>query len=387
MGKINSKCKKGSVLSKILIIVSIIFIVIAGATIFTLYKYKDNIAELLTVVEDKKSYSEEAVESFINDVITTKKNKKVYFENPGITEEEFKNSWNSFIEKDPKVNYYLEDCTYNYYVKNNIIYIETTFNFKDDRVPFNDIYVVNNDKDTMKYIIDTVKTGAETLTVYVKDNAMPFEDLQVLFETAPWNDCEDVVLTSMDRSYLTYGDVNSGEYILEVVVEDINNDTAVKCKEEVTKSLDNIIAKLNIDGKSDKEKYREIYKVICNNISYDDDMSDVIVNEDFESDLNLYRQTYGALVRGKTVCTGYATAFKAICDRINLPCWVVFGTAEGEEHAWNSVILDGEVKYIDATWGDQDYGVEYKYFLMSKGTAEVNNRTIDDDYYMPEEFQ
>ena len=65
----------------------------------------------------------------------------------------------------------------------------------------------------------------------------------------------------------------------------------------------------------------------------------------------------------------------------------MFGTAEGEEHAWNSVILDGEVKYIDATWGDQDYGVEYKYFLMSKGTAEVNNRTIDDDYYMPEEFQ
>ena len=42
---------------------------------------------------------------------------------------------------------------------------------------------------------------------------------------------------------------------------------------------------------------------------------------------------------------------------------------------------------MDATWGDQDYGVEYEYFLMAKGSAEVNSRTIDDDYYMPEEFQ
>lgn len=387
MEKFRGKNKKGSILSKILITLAIIFITIVGVSIFTLYKYRNDISELLTVVEEREVYSEEVIEKFISEIIDTRKNKKIIFDNPGMTEEDFKNSWNGFIEKDPKVNYYLKDCTYNYYVKDDEIYIETTFNFEDDRIPFSDIYVVNNDKDTIKYIIDTVETGSEPLTVYVKDNIIPFDNLQTLFETAPWNDCEDVILTSIDRSYLTYGDVDSGEYILEVIVEDVSNDNAVKCKEEVSKSLDDIVAKLNIDGKSDKEKYREIYKAVCTNVAYDDEMANVIVNEDFESELNLYRQTYGALVREKTVCTGYATAFKAICDRVNLPCWVVFGTADGEEHAWNSVILDGEVKYIDATWGDQDYGIEYEYFLMSKGSAEVNSRTIDDDYYMPEEFQ
>lgn len=387
MERFRGKSKKGSVLSKILITIAVIFIVIVAVSILALYVYRNEISELLTVVEEREVYSEEVIEEFISDVIDNRKNKEVFFDNPGITEEEFKNSWNGFIEKDPRVNYYLEDCTYNYYVEDSEIYIETTFNFKDDRIPFKDMYVVNNEKDTMKYIIDTVETGTETLTVYVKDNAVPVNDLQVLFETASWNDCEDVVLTSVERSYLTYGDVNSGEYILEVIVEDVADDNAVKCKEEVTKSLDDIVSKLSIDGKSDKEKYREIYKVLCKEIIYDDEMADVITNEDFESELNLYRQTYGALVREKTVCTGYATAFKAICDRVNLPCWVVFGTADGEEHAWNSVILDGEVKYVDATWGDQDYGVEYEYFLMAKGSAEVNSRTIDDDYYMPEEFQ
>ena len=387
MKKFRGKNKKGSVLSKILITLSIIFIVIIGGIIFALYSYKNDIIQFLTEVENREVYSEEVAENLIYDIIDNKKNKEIFFKNPGITEEEFKNSWNSFIEKDAKVNYYLKDCTYNYYVKDNEIYIETTFNFEDNRIPFKDMYVVNNEKDTMKYIIDTVETGTETLTVYVKDNAIPINDLQVLFDTASWNDCEDVVLTSVERSYLTYGDVNSGEYILEVVVEDINDDNAVKCKEEVTKSLDNIISKLNLDGKSDKEKYREIYKILCKEIIYDDEMADVITNENFESELNIYRQTYGAIVRGKTVCTGYATAFKAICDRVNLPCWIIFGTADGEEHAWNSVILDGEVKYVDATWGDQDYGVEYEYFLMSKGSNEVNSRTIDDDYYIPEEFQ
>ena len=387
MERFRGKSKKGSVLSKILITIAVIFMVIVAVSILALYKYRNDISELLTVVEEREVYSEEVIEEFISDVIDNRKNKEVFFDNPGITEEEFKKSWNGYIEKNPKVNYYLKDCTYNYYVKDDEIYIETTFNFEDDKVPFSDIYVVDNDKDTIKYIIDTVETGAETLTVYVKDNIISFDDLQTLFETAPWNDCEDVVLTSVDRSYLTYGDVDSGEYILEVIVEDINNDNAVKCKEEVSKSLDDIVANLNIDGKSDKEKYREIYKVLCKNVDYDDEMANVIINEDLESDLNFYRQTYGALVREKTVCTGYATAFKAICDRVNLPCWVVFGTADGEEHAWNSVILDGEVKYVDATWGDQDYGVEYEYFLMAKGSAEVNSRTIDDDYYMPEEFQ
>lgn len=61
---------------------------------------------------------------------------------------------------------------------------------------------------------------------------------------------------------------------------------------------------------------------------------------------NIYN-LYGALINKKSVCEGYAKAFKYLMDSINIPCTIVIGKAtnsEGntENHAWNYVQLDGE---------------------------------------------
>lgn len=57
---------------------------------------------------------------------------------------------------------------------------------------------------------------------------------------------------------------------------------------------------------------------------------------------------YGALVVGSSVCNGYSRAFKAVMDKLEIPCIVVGGysvaknsqgasVTKGEEHAWNYV--------------------------------------------------
>jgi len=71
---------------------------------------------------------------------------------------------------------------------------------------------------------------------------------------------------------------------------------------------------------------------------------------------NIY-DLYGALINKKSVCEGYAKAFKYLMDSLNIPCTIVVGMAtnsEGntENHAWNYVQLNGNWYAIDCTWDD-----------------------------------
>ena len=82
----------------------------------------------------------------------------------------------------------------------------------------------------------------------------------------------------------------------------------------------------------------------------------------------------GALVEPGVVCEGYAKAFKIICDKINIPCVVVFGNYDETEdaaHMWNYVQMEDGIWYaIDVTWDDVDGedGREIKYQYFIKGS-------------------
>lgn len=52
------------------------------------------------------------------------------------------------------------------------------------------------------------------------------------------------------------------------------------------------------------------------------------------------------------VCEGYARAFKVLCDRVDIPCVLVEGLANGGDHMWNYVQLDGNWYGVDVTWND-----------------------------------
>lgn len=69
------------------------------------------------------------------------------------------------------------------------------------------------------------------------------------------------------------------------------------------------------------------------------------------------RTSYGALVKGESLCEGYSRAVKAVLDRLGIPCVLVQGgyqrtTDKLEPHMWNYVQLDNEWYAIDATADD-----------------------------------
>lgn len=73
--------------------------------------------------------------------------------------------------------------------------------------------------------------------------------------------------------------------------------------------------------------------------------------------ISLIRTAYGSLVRGEAVCEGYARAFKAILDRLEIPCVLVEGVYRHTEeivelHMWNYVQIDGKWYGVDTTMDD-----------------------------------
>lgn len=98
-----------------------------------------------------------------------------------------------------------------------------------------------------------------------------------------------------------------------------------------------------------------------------------------------YQQSaYGALIRKKCVCQGYAEAFKRLMDAGGVPCQVVLGQIKGATyyHAWNIVRLNGGMDgyHVDVTWDISDTRPKYEYFGKSDAFFK-GNRSWDESCY------
>ncbi len=137
--------------------------------------------------------------------------------------------------------------------------------------------------------------------------------------------------------------------------------STIREEREVDEKTKVILEDLDIDKKtSEYEKVKSVYDYICRNVNYD------YVHENN----SLYHKdstAYAALVKNYASCQGYAVAVFRLLKELGIECSVVTGTGinnrgESEFHAWNEVVLDGEIYNMDATW---DSGREdYQYFLV-----------------------
>ncbi len=136
---------------------------------------------------------------------------------------------------------------------------------------------------------------------------------------------------------------------------------------------------------SDYEKALAIYEYVVTNLTYSKDAP--------------YNQSLYSAVLGESVCRGYACAFKYLCDEAEIPCIMVTGTMQGENHAWNMVRLNGVWCQVDCTAGDDmeeaGYAVDYSWFgetdsymwmthTASKGAALPAADSMENSYYIRE---
>ncbi len=134
------------------------------------------------------------------------------------------------------------------------------------------------------------------------------------------------------------------------------------------------------DAMSQYEQVKYIYDYIITNTEYD-----------LEAPNN--QNICSVFIEGRSVCQGYAEAMEYLLQKRGFVISVVNGHVEnGNRHAWNILMVDGNYYYLDATWGDVDYQsaegtdtgiakevmpINYDYFLITTEqlnvTHQINN--------------
>ena len=154
-------------------------------------------------------------------------------------------------------------------------------------------------------------------------------------------------------SYINYG----LKSVYHLNYYDISPEQLSVMKSQVDAEIQDIIASVPRDATT-WEAMKVVHDELCRRVSYDRSKSRTHCHD-----------CYGALVEHSAVCTGYASAYCLILERLGIPCELV----SSETHCWNVVRIPSRECFVDVTWDDTDrkdnQGAEYiryDYFFLSK---------------------
>ena len=154
--------------------------------------------------------------------------------------------------------------------------------------------------------------------------------------------------------------------------------------QKMTRKADSVLKGILKKNKSTKKRLRAIHDYIIKRCDYDRTVYKSFrykgkryVNKKKPSELSF--TAYGALIRKKAVCEGYAKAFTLLARRAGIPCVYVTGTTYGIPHAWNIVKVGGKYRYIDTTWDDP---VLMRKFNPRKPFAVIKNKKGNTKYFL-----
>lgn len=88
---------------------------------------------------------------------------------------------------------------------------------------------------------------------------------------------------------------------------------------------------------------------------------------------------YGALIKGRAVCEGYAKAIQYLLSCVGIESNTVNGKSDNELHKWNTVSIDGEWYFLDTTWNDNKDFPVYDYFNVDTEIL-LTDHTIADPF-------
>ena len=155
---------------------------------------------------------------------------------------------------------------------------------------------------------------------------------------------------------------------------------------QTIEKLDSVIKSLNLDGKSDYDKFKAITYWIVSHVKYDNYYA-VKDNSSMTSGTKYPHDMTGAVLDGYAVCDGYAGLFYYMANAVGLSALYEDGIANDNRdgHAWNLVQIDGTYYYVDPTNAsfkeDGEPGSEVLYgqkYFFTLYTPDDNN--IEDNY-------
>lgn len=285
-------------------------------------------------------------------------------------------------ETDPLFCYYTDTVTWETLETAGVTELTLTVLYRDDTLPYDSIPTVSNEYDAVSALISAWRGGSRMATVILEDASWDHATLFDLAETAEANFGElGVECTYFNANvYPVEGKRRIAEIWLTFPMMDAEVERRTGSLTAAVNAASSKLASRNITDK--KELYRAIHDYVVATADYSDRVAAATVASSITAEMYSLRTAYGALVEGGTVCTGYARAFKALCDSFELPCWVLYGYSDDTPHAWNAVLLDGEVRFVDCTFDDADR--TGRFFLLSAAAMKSDGYVINDAFTLPD---
>ncbi len=142
----------------------------------------------------------------------------------------------------------------------------------------------------------------------------------------------------------------------------------------IYKEVSRIIPEIIGEDMTDYEKAKAVHDYLVLNTAYDEEnfRKATIPPESYTA--------YGLFKNGVAVCQGYTEAFKLMMNYLGVETMAVSGTADGIDHIWNKIKLDGEYYNIDVTMDDpapdREGQISYAYF-------NVTDKMLSNDHIWP----
>jgi len=336
--------------------------------------------------EDKRSeaiaYDPESFFRLILDSVLTKNDIRVLLINDGtLTSEFLEDAINqaTFDSGSAIINYYLSSTQYSIATFSDYAAITVNFQYTPDTVAYESLSVPADMRHAAELLDEQWDTSDTAYLYYPHGTGIDSAELcDQLIATGVSNDVDDPYLCDLCE-WTVYGEKDN-LLVLRKLYDSYNMQTLQQQREELLQEARSIANELT--SENEKDKIKELGKLLAGRIQYDHEIANKITADaELTHEENIARTAYGALIGGKTVCSGYAKAFKLICDTVGIDCWIVDGEANEEGHEWNAVFLDGKIYYVDVTFADT--GRMKKFYLFDEKVLEKEGYVIDENFYVP----
>lgn len=167
---------------------------------------------------------------------------------------------------------------------------------------------------------------------------------------------------------------NNGQNVIYQIKYNIQYNRDLAEEQQIDSQVKALVPQIVNEGVSNHDKVKAIYDYIILNTVY---ATNYKTNDKTAEGYSVY-SPMAILKSGEAICNGYAGLFYKMAKEAGIDVQYEAGNVKTpysvEKHAWNKVNIDGEWKYIDTTWGDNENPeVNYAYFLVDRAEFEKDH--------------
>jgi len=241
----------------------------------------------------------------------------------------------------------------------------------------------NGTNDLVKYFAKKLMVGE--LSINLKSLRREFH-LKGVSNAELVEAAQDAALQNPQISLILYPAILMGEksigYLSYRTKEELENR-----KIALEKKVVELLGEVDLRKMTDYDKSLLVHDLIIKNVTYDYEVFNMLqknvawTEEEWDQMLES-SNSYGALILGKAVCSGYAQAYSLLANAVGLEVYYVEGLVDynGEEilHAWNRVKIEDQWLVVDTTWDDIEAPTKYLWFNQPTSIAYANRKETED---------